>query len=266
MSDFTAIGQLVNEARNLLDSIKGGAIRKMEVAFEALKQTFSDKGNAAIQKIQADAHAALNQVSTSEAMLNSIGFTTMNYNDAFEYWTELTNSSGDKHMWPSGLALYNDARSFALNMLTPEKIAVPSGVEVSQRPAIAQELINYAGFGGKYFPRGGFNILKLTATGSSTGKNGALGFTGFKHESGGGLTFLVYVRSPQTNNQWERKRVVYSRSINGMGYIFPAIDLDFDVGDEIYVALPVLTTGEFPAGVMHGLMPNEARNLYLATK
>ncbi|MFH4589967.1 hypothetical protein [Vibrio alginolyticus] len=45
MSDtnFAAIGQLVTEARNLLDSIKGGSIRAMETAFEALKQQFNDK-------------------------------------------------------------------------------------------------------------------------------------------------------------------------------------------------------------------------------
>ncbi|MEZ9422170.1 hypothetical protein AB4186_01730 [Vibrio lentus] len=36
MSDFTAIGQLVTEARNLLDSIKGGAIRTMQTQFDAL--------------------------------------------------------------------------------------------------------------------------------------------------------------------------------------------------------------------------------------
>lgn len=43
MSDFTAIGQLVTEARNLLDSIKGGAIRTMQTQFDALKKQFSDK-------------------------------------------------------------------------------------------------------------------------------------------------------------------------------------------------------------------------------
>lgn len=43
MSDFTAIGQLVTEARNLLDSIKGGAIRTMQTQFDALKVAFSDK-------------------------------------------------------------------------------------------------------------------------------------------------------------------------------------------------------------------------------
>lgn len=43
MSDFTAIGQLVTEARNLLDSIKGGAIRTMQTQFDVLKQQFADK-------------------------------------------------------------------------------------------------------------------------------------------------------------------------------------------------------------------------------
>ncbi|MCY9828595.1 hypothetical protein [Vibrio chagasii] len=42
MSDFTAIGQLVTEARNLLDSIKGGALRKMETQFDALKVQLGD--------------------------------------------------------------------------------------------------------------------------------------------------------------------------------------------------------------------------------
>ncbi|OCH46129.1 hypothetical protein [Vibrio cyclitrophicus] len=43
MSDFTAIGQYVTEARTLLDSIKGGAIRTMQTQFDALKVAFSDK-------------------------------------------------------------------------------------------------------------------------------------------------------------------------------------------------------------------------------
>ncbi|MFH4603895.1 hypothetical protein [Vibrio diabolicus] len=46
MSDFTAIGQLVTEARNLLDSIKGGAIRTMQTQFDGLKQQLTDKLDA----------------------------------------------------------------------------------------------------------------------------------------------------------------------------------------------------------------------------
>ncbi|WP_192890788.1 hypothetical protein [Vibrio bathopelagicus] len=40
MSDFTAIGQLVTEARNLLDSIKGGAIRTMQTQFDSKITSF----------------------------------------------------------------------------------------------------------------------------------------------------------------------------------------------------------------------------------
>ncbi|PQJ63742.1 hypothetical protein BTO10_02700 [Vibrio chagasii] len=46
-TNFAAIGQLVTEARNLLDSIKGGAIRTMQTQFDALKssmqRTFDSK-------------------------------------------------------------------------------------------------------------------------------------------------------------------------------------------------------------------------------
>lgn len=41
MSDFTAIGQLVTEARNLLDSIKGGAIRTMQNSFNSAMSGFT---------------------------------------------------------------------------------------------------------------------------------------------------------------------------------------------------------------------------------
>lgn len=47
MSNFDALGQLVTEARNLLDSIKGGAIRVMQTQFDdlitSLNDTFSSK-------------------------------------------------------------------------------------------------------------------------------------------------------------------------------------------------------------------------------
>ncbi|MFA0643736.1 hypothetical protein AB4605_21125 [Vibrio cyclitrophicus] len=48
MSDFTAIGQLVTEARNLLDSIKGGAIRTMQTTFDNLLSSFDSRMNKAV--------------------------------------------------------------------------------------------------------------------------------------------------------------------------------------------------------------------------
>ena len=46
MDNFQAIGQLVIKAQDLLDSIKGGAIRVMQEQFDALKVQFSDKLSA----------------------------------------------------------------------------------------------------------------------------------------------------------------------------------------------------------------------------
>jgi hypothetical protein len=43
MDNFQAIGQLVIKAQDLLDSIKGGAIRVMQEQFDALKVQFTDK-------------------------------------------------------------------------------------------------------------------------------------------------------------------------------------------------------------------------------
>ncbi|QUM87339.1 hypothetical protein HWV03_21835 [Moritella sp. 36] len=43
MDNFQAIGQLVIKAQDLLDSIKGGAIRVMQTQFDALKVQFTDK-------------------------------------------------------------------------------------------------------------------------------------------------------------------------------------------------------------------------------
>lgn len=54
MSDFSAIGQLVTEARNLLDSIKGGAIRTMQTTFDSSLVSWGNKLDAAIAKHTAD--------------------------------------------------------------------------------------------------------------------------------------------------------------------------------------------------------------------
>lgn len=43
MSDFAKISELVTQGQQLLDSIKGGAIRTMQTQFDALKKTFNDK-------------------------------------------------------------------------------------------------------------------------------------------------------------------------------------------------------------------------------
>jgi len=66
MSDFTAIGQLVSEARNLLDSIKGGAIRTMQTAFEQMKLTMNADFSNVLSEIQGRANTVLKP--TNDAM------------------------------------------------------------------------------------------------------------------------------------------------------------------------------------------------------
>ncbi|CAK1755394.1 Phage tail protein [Vibrio crassostreae] len=61
MSDFTAIGQLVTEARNLLDSIKGGAIRTMQTQVDALKKAFSSDTQQALNDFASASNAKIAQ-------------------------------------------------------------------------------------------------------------------------------------------------------------------------------------------------------------
>ncbi|MEG3220235.1 hypothetical protein PD716_06300 [Vibrio gigantis] len=70
MSDFTAIGQLLTEARNLLDSIKGGAIRTMQTQFDALKQTFATDTQQALTNFRSTSNAKITQ--QDQALRNAV--------------------------------------------------------------------------------------------------------------------------------------------------------------------------------------------------
>lgn len=52
MSDFTAIGQYVTEAKNLLDAIKGGAIRTMQNSFDSAMRSFTNTFNSRLAGYQ----------------------------------------------------------------------------------------------------------------------------------------------------------------------------------------------------------------------
>ncbi|EJI1385460.1 hypothetical protein ABVF78_004240 [Vibrio alginolyticus] len=73
MSDFTAIGQLVTEARNLLDSIKGGAIRTMQNSFDSSLVGWGNKLDKAIAKYNDD---FLNVISPAADQLPNIALTS----------------------------------------------------------------------------------------------------------------------------------------------------------------------------------------------
>jgi hypothetical protein len=65
MDNFQAIGQLVIKAQDLLDSIKGGAIRVMQTQFDALKVQFTDK----LGSVSSELNAFVNQ---QKANVNTI--------------------------------------------------------------------------------------------------------------------------------------------------------------------------------------------------
>ncbi|MCC4238140.1 hypothetical protein LL266_16750 [Vibrio anguillarum] len=69
MSDFTAIGQYVTEAKSLLDSIKGGAIRTMQTQFEALKQTITTDGAKVVSDVDSLGRNKLQQLDSELASI-----------------------------------------------------------------------------------------------------------------------------------------------------------------------------------------------------
>lgn len=106
MSDFTAIGQLVNEARNLLDSIKGGAIRTMQTQFDALIQTLTARFNGKLTDYQNQVSAITKpSVAVIKAAMSQRLYLDPNHgndansglgiNDAFKTLQALINSTPD---------------------------------------------------------------------------------------------------------------------------------------------------------------------------
>lgn len=48
MSDFAKISELVTQGQQLLDAIKGGAIRTMQTTFDSLLTSFDSRMNTAV--------------------------------------------------------------------------------------------------------------------------------------------------------------------------------------------------------------------------
>ncbi|WP_240205902.1 hypothetical protein [Vibrio sp. CyArs1] len=96
MSDtnFAAIGQLVTEARHLLDSIKGGAIRVMEDTFEALKQTITSERAQVVSNIDTLGRKKLQSIDSELATIRQ-NMDIQALNGEGRYVTEIT-VNGDK--------------------------------------------------------------------------------------------------------------------------------------------------------------------------
>jgi len=94
MDNFQAIGQLVIKAQDLLDSIKGGAIRVMQTQFDALKQTITSDGAAVITNVDKLGRNKLQQLDSELAKVKQ-GVDINALGGEGHYVTEIT-VNGDK--------------------------------------------------------------------------------------------------------------------------------------------------------------------------
>ncbi|NOJ14186.1 phage tail protein [Vibrio splendidus] len=270
MSDFTAIGQLVNEARNLLDSIKGGAIRKMETAFDALKSSIASEWNGIKTKMNNEALAAIGRVDT-QTVINAMGFTALNYNGDFIDTNELSaNAHGHKNVYPLGMGV----RGGRNDCFKVEVIPVKSGDDPVMRDSEAKALLDFMGIGRgtKHFSSH-FNILKMTVLDTTFQDMDSYDFyIPNQHiKNSPTATFLAYTKIQGTSSvRWlgtdtagAWKQIVAHRTSSSPGS-YTHVDINFSnasVGDVIYLALPTICVGHFPKSKKHGLLYNPKTEL-----
>tara|TARA_B100001059_G_scaffold86559_1_gene84740 strand:+ start:1978 stop:2823 length:846 start_codon:yes stop_codon:yes gene_type:complete len=269
-TNFTAIGELVAEARNLLDSIKGGAIRKMETAFDALKSSIASEWNGIKTKMNNEALAAIGRVDT-QTVINAMGFTALNYNGDFKDTKELSaNTHGHKNVYPLGMGI----RDFRNDCFQVEVIPVRSGDDPVMRNTEAKALLDFMGIGrgSQHFSRS-FNILKMTVLDTSfqdlTGYDFYIPNQHIKNSPT--ATFMAYTKIQGTSSvRWlgtdtagNWKRIINHKTSNNPGS-YTHVDLNFSnasVGDVIYLALPTICVGHFPKSKKHGVLYNPKTEL-----
>lgn len=236
---YLNLGKYADEARALLDAIKGGAIRQMELAFESIKQTVNSEWNAIKSKANSDLSAVISRVDT-ETVRGDIGFTALNYNDDFCDVVVVD----DKHTLPVGVSL----STALLPCFTSSLITVSSGVDPDSRPAVVQSLLTACGAGhfnsGRHFFGAQFKILKLTVTAlPPEGTSDYLHLsTDYHCSTGGGLTTLFYQK--RNDGDWEQIKKTYPKSSSG--YYHFGVNILSDgaaIGDVIYIALPAAVAG-----------------------
>ncbi len=265
MDNFQAIGQLVTEARNLLDSIKGGAIRVMQNQFDALKQLILDEWNGIKYTVDNEVIAAVSRVDT-QTVVNQLGFTAQNYNADFLDVVELPdNPHGLKNIYPVGMGI-NAGRN---DYFSAEIINVESGVNASERSQEAKELLDYMGVGQKDHFSSSFNILKITVLDKSF--QDLEGFDIFIPDyhlkMSPTSTFMMYFKTTgslsveslnigATAGEW-KQLVKHSTSSDPGQYGDLVINFEnAENGDVFYIALPTITVGHFPALKKHSVLYN----------
>ncbi|CAK3123334.1 Phage tail protein [Vibrio crassostreae] len=94
MSDFAKISELVTQGQQLLDSIKGGAIRTMQTQFDALKKTITTDGEKVVSDVDSLGRNKLQQLDSELARVKqSVDINALG--GEARYVTEIT-VSGDK--------------------------------------------------------------------------------------------------------------------------------------------------------------------------
>ncbi|WP_299695642.1 phage tail protein [uncultured Vibrio sp.] len=269
MSDFTAIGQLVTEARNLLDSIKGGAIRAMETAFASLIADVNSEWAAKKSQVDNEALAAIGRVDT-ETVRSEMGFTAQNYNhDFYDINSLSTNRHGVENVFPLGMGV-NTGRN---DSIKAEMIWVGSG-DPELRDPIAKELLDFMGVGRSTTNMSlNFNILKLTILDLDFMALNGYDFTipdqHVKHYPA--ASFMAYTKVEGTTtvavfdaggtSDWKQHVSHYTG--NPHSYSHKDINLEnVSVGDVIYLALPTTCVGHWPLSKRHGELYNEKNNTY----
>ncbi|MCG9557630.1 phage tail protein [Vibrio kanaloae] len=270
MSNFTAIGQLVTEARNLLDSIKGGAIRAMETAFASLIASVNSEWAAKKSQVDNEALAAIGRVDT-ETVRSEMGFTALNYNSDFINTHKLSaNAFGHMNVYPLGMGV-GGGRNDCFQV---EVIPVHSVDDPVMRDNEAKALLDFMGIGrGTKNFTSQFKILKMTVLDTTfQDLDGYDFYIPNQHlKESPTTTFLAYTKiqgtasvswlGADTAGAW--KQIVDHRASSNPGS-YVSVDLSFSnasIGDVIYLALPTICVGHFPASKKHGVLYNPKTEL-----
>lgn len=95
---FESIGELVTEARNLLDTIKGGAIRTMQTQFDALKVSFQSFMTTSQQTFDSFVTAQRGRVDAVLAHFDQSTSYVHSYLSSFPHKYEEKQQSGEYHI------------------------------------------------------------------------------------------------------------------------------------------------------------------------
>ncbi|EKA6056041.1 phage tail protein [Vibrio parahaemolyticus] len=263
MSDFTAIGQLVTKGQELLDAIKGGAIRTMENAFDAFMANVNSQWAAKKSQVDNEALAAIGRVNT-ETVISDLGFTAYNWNGDFMDVVQLApNKNGTTNSYPLGLGVVGDFNDGVKAEILP---CISGGNPALRDPAV-RDLLDYMGIGAdtQYFS-GSFNVLKLTVVDPALVGSGRLSLPTSHIKQSPSTTYMNYIRTVgdvsfkywggNTGGAWNRFYRHFKSNNPGTYLNVDMYLINANAGDVVYLALPMMCAGKFPETVKHGSLVN----------